>query len=328
METKNPRTGQGAGASKSTAADNEAFTEKTMNAQQRTDARKLALAIGGRWHGRYGCAPCPVCQPEKRRDQNALTLSDGCAGLLLNCKKSGCDFRDILTAAGVQPGEYRRPHLVDIIRRNADAEKQAEKRAQAARRLWAETRPIEGSPAEAYLRSRGISCDLPDTLRFHPRCYHGPTQTRLPAMVAALAGGEGFAVHRTFLRADGSDKAGLAGSDKMMLGRVYGGAVRLSNTPGRLVVAEGIESALSLMCGLLSEPLTVWAALSTSGIRSLRLPEQTGQLAIATDGDRPGREAAQTLAKRAHGQGWHVSLLDPGDGRDFNDILNEQAVAA
>jgi hypothetical protein len=291
-------------------------------------AHELTQALGGRWHGSYGCAACPVCQPDRRRDQNALTLSDGRAGLLLNCKKSGCDFRDILNASGLQPREYRKPHIVEIMRRNADAQKQAEKRVQAARRLWGETLPMAGSPAEVYLRSRGISCHMPDTIRFHPRCFHGPTQTRLPAMVAVLENGEGFAVHRTFLSDDGSGKAGLPDGDKMMLGCVCGGAVRLSETPGPLVVAEGIESALSLMSGLLSGPVTVWAALSTSGIRSLVLPEQTGQLAIASDGDCPGREASRALANKAHDLGWRVSILDPGDGRDFNDILNEQAVAA
>jgi hypothetical protein len=31
---------------------------------------------------------------------------------------------------------------------------------------------------------------------------------------------------------------------------------------------------------------------------------------------------------RAHGLGWAVSLLDPGDGLDFNDVLTGKAVAA
>lgn len=42
-----------------------------------TGARELTLALGGHWHGRYGAAPCPVCQPDRRRDQNALTLDPG-----------------------------------------------------------------------------------------------------------------------------------------------------------------------------------------------------------------------------------------------------------
>jgi hypothetical protein len=111
-------------------------------------------------------------------------------------------------------------------------------------------------------------------------------------------------------------------------GRTQGGAVRLSDGPGRLVVAEGIESALSLLCGLLDGPVTVWAGLSTSGLRGLHLPTQPGRLTVATDGDEPGREAGHALAERAHALGWHVSILDPETGADFNDILTGKAVAA
>jgi hypothetical protein len=62
-------------------------------------------------------------------------------------------------------------------------------------------------------------------------------------------GGKNFAVHRTYLRPDGSGKAGLQGGDRLMLGAVAGGAVRLSGGPARLVVAEGIETGLSLCAG-------------------------------------------------------------------------------
>ena len=293
-----------------------------------TGARELTLALGGRWHGRYGAAPCPVCQPDGRRDQNALTLSDGSAGLLLHCKRAACDFRDILAAAGVLASDYRGPDPADLAKRAAEAKAKAARRAAAAHQLWSETLPIDGTPAEAYLRRRGISCPLPDRLRFHPACWHGPSAARFPAMVALVEGGEGFAVHRTFLRPDGTGKAGLAGGDKLMLGATAGGAVRLSGGASRLAVAEGIESALSLLCGLLAGPAQVWAALSTSGLRALRLPDPIGQLVIAGDGDQPGRAAVHALANRAHALGWRVSLIDPGEGADFNDILTGKAVAA
>lgn len=293
-----------------------------------TGARELTLALGGRWHGRYGAAPCPVCQPDRRKDQNALTLFDGRSGLLLHCKRTACDFCDILAAAGVRAGDYRAPDPADLAKQTSEAKAKAARRAEAAHQLWNEAQPIDGTPAEAYLRGRGISCPLPHRLRFHPQCWHGPSGARFPAMVALVEGGEGFAVHRTFLRSDGSGKAGLAGGDKLMLGATAGGAVRLSGGAARLAVAEGLESALSLLSGLLAGPVTVWAALSTSGMRSLRLPKQIGQLVIAGDGDQPGREAAFALASRAHALGWRVALIDPGEGADFNDILTGKAVAA
>lgn len=70
-----------------------------------------------------------------------------------------------------------------------------------------------------------------------------------------------------------------------------------------------------------------WAALSTSGMRGLRLPAKPARLTIAQDGDTAGRDAAHDLAQRAHAAGWVVSILDPGNGADFNDILQERAAA-
>ena len=73
---------------------------------------------------------------------------------------------------------------------------------------------------------------------------------------------------------------------------------------------------------------TVWAAMSTAGLRGLHLPPQPGRLTIAADGDNPGRAAAQSLAERAHAMGWQVSLLPAPNGRDWNDVLTGKVVAA
>ena len=288
------------------------------------DAKHHTQTLCGKWYGRFGSAPCPVCQPEGRKGQNALTLADGTGGkLLLNCKKVGCDYRDIATAAAIIHGTYTPPDPAIIAQRAADQRKADAKRAQQAQRLWMGARPIEGTLAESYLRGRAITCHLPKTLRFDPQCWHASAK-RLPALVEGSAS---FAVHRTYLRGDGSGKANVMPS-KAMLGAVQGGAVRLSETPGPLVVAEGIETALSLSSGLLQMPTTVWAALSTSGIRGLRLPNKLGRLTIAPDGDAPGRVAAHALAERAHGIGWQVSLLPAPNGRDWNDVLTMKGDAA
>ena len=293
-----------------------------------TDARSLTMALGGRWNGRYGTAPCPVCQPERRKDQNALTLADGRDGrLLASCKKSACAFPDIIRAAGIAPGEYQPPDPTMLAQRERERQAEAQRKAEQAKRVWQEAQPIADTMAETYLRGRGITCDLPTTLRFHPECWHGPTAKRHPAMIAMVEGADGFAVHRTYLRADGGGKAGLDGGDKLMLGAVTGGAVRLTQAQGPLVVAEGIETGLSLASGLLSRPVASCAALSTSGIRGLRLPLRPGRLTIAPDGDEPGRAAAHALAERAHALGWQVSLLPAPDGRDWNDVLAGKAVA-
>jgi len=294
-----------------------------------SDAKDVTRALGGKWYRSYGAAPCPVCQPSRKKGQNALTLADGRNGrLVLDCKKGGCAFLDILAAAGLRTGDYTPPDAATLARREAEHRADAQRRASQASFLWKEAQPIAGTQAETYLRNtRGITCDLPRTLRFHGSCWHGPTAKRYPALVAAVQGADGACVHRTYLRADGLGKAALEPA-KMMLGAVAGGAVRLADGPGPLVVAEGIETALSLASGLLRGPATIWAGLSTSGIRGLRLPDLPGPLTIASDGDMAGREAANALAARAHALGWQVSLLPAPDGRDWNDILTMKGETA
>jgi hypothetical protein len=110
-----------------------------------------------------------------------------------------------------------------------------------------------------------------------------------------------------------------------MLGCTRGGAVRLSRGGESLAVAEGIETALSLLSGLLPRPAATWAAQSASGMARLSLPPDPGHLTIATDGDPAGRKAGYALAERADAQGWHVSLLPAPEGRDWNDVLQGRA---
>ena len=286
------------------------------------NARDVSKALGGRWYGQYGTAPCPICQPQGRMNQNALTLADGRdSRLLMHCKKSGCEFSNILAAAGIADGDYSPPDPATVAQRERDKRAQSKKRARQAKQCWQQAGPIEGTLGEQYLFGRGITCNLPATLRYHPSCWHASAQ-RFPAIVALIEGAQSFAVHRTYLRPDGTGKATIDPA-KAMLGGAAGGAVCLTKTQGPLVIAEGIETALSLASGLLSQPSTVWAALSTSGVRALRLPPSPAQLTIAIDSDDGGAgyAAGRDLAERAHALGWAVSLLPAPEGRDWNDAL-------
>ena len=139
-------------------------------------------------------------------------------------------------------------------------------------------------------------------------------------MLAVVEGAADFALHRTYLMPDGSGKAKVD-PPKAMLGRVSGGAVRLAKASGPLVVAEGVETALSLCCGLLNGPASVWAALSTAGLVSLRLPPEVGKLVIAADNDKAGHRAANDLATKAFRIGWEVTLSPPESDAGWNIVL-------
>ena len=288
-----------------------------------SDAERVTRELGGRWRGGSGSAPCPICQPEGRRDQAALSIRDGDHGVLLYCFKAGCDFADIARAVNL-PSETSLP---DPVAMREARKKQAEydaARLRRARDEWGRGKPITGSAAEKYLRKRGIVCPLPASLRFLPDTMHTPSGRWVCAMVADIEPTGG--VHRTYLEKGSGAK--LSGdSAKLMLGPCGGGAVRLSEGDGPLVVCEGIETGLSLFQALVDQSPRVWAALSTSGVKKLKLPEEVGDLIVAADGDAPGREAAAALAERASLIGWNVSLMDPGDGLDFNDHAQAEAAA-
>ena len=70
-----------------------------------------------------------------------------------------------------------------------------------------------------------------------------------PAMVALVTrgtDGKPIAIHRTFLKTDGSGKAPVP-RQKMMLGPCAGGAVLLAEAGERIAVGEGIETCLSVL---------------------------------------------------------------------------------
>ena len=293
--------------------------------------QQVALAGGGQIVGREGGDGGPAAHDKadhalglygveaevagERGDRGARAFERG-------------DVLDALRGLGIIEGHGTVPQTdpAELARYAAQQRAEAEKRAGQAQGVWAEAQPIGGTIAETYLRNRGITCPLPESLRFHPACWH-PTAKRLPAMVARIEGAERFAVHRTYLRPDGSGKA-EAEPAKAMLGNTAGGAVRLTEGQDALAVGEGIETALSLLCGPLTGAVAIWAALSTSGMAGLCLPPRPGKLIVATDGDAPGKAAGHYLAERATALGWAVTLFPAPDGRDWNDVLQSMKGAA
>jgi putative DNA primase/helicase len=137
------------------------------------------------------------------------------------------------------------------------------------------------------------------------------------ALVMNGADGTPVAIHRTYLARDGSGKAPID-PQKMMLGPCRGGAVRLAEPCDVLMVGEGVETCLAAMQ---ASGHPAWAALSTSGLRSLDLPTNVRDLIVLADGDESGEAAACDCALRWKRQGRRVRIARPPQGRDFNDML-------
>jgi hypothetical protein len=206
-------------------------------------------------------------------------------------------------------------------------------RTERAETIWRRGVPMPGTPAGTYLASRRIEhlIDCPD-LRFLARCPHPSGPVALLAMIAAVRDAEGrfVAVHRTFLRPDGSAKASIE-PPRASLGPVWGGTVRLAPLEevlavGELVIGEGIESSAG--AGLLMK-LPAWASLSAANLANgAALPVAIKRVVIAADNDAPdehGRRAGQNAARaawrRLRREGRHVRVALPSaEGTDFADL--------
>lgn len=95
--------------------------------------------------------------------------------------------------------------------------------------------------------------------------------------------------------------------------------MRLAPATGRLGIAEGIETALSVQQ---ETGLPMWACLSTSGLQNVVLPDTVREVVICADHDAPGLEAAHAAAERLARLGKRLKIaLPPQIGADFNDLL-------
>lgn len=273
------------------------------------EGRAIVERLGGRWGPEGGMCRCPAHDDRTP----SLSVRPGRTRLLLHCF-AGCDVPAILraleadnllerTAAGA--GQY-------------GAERSDGAHNSAALRLWREARPVAGTPAAAYLQSRGLEPASAE-LRYHRRTPHGPSPiTRFrPALIAAVRDESGLvAIHRTFID---RDWAALAALDppRCGLGRYGRGAVRLGGIGPRLGLAEGIETALSASA-LFGVPC--WATLGTERFRLVALPAEVRELLLFLDHDQGGRRA-ERLAREAFAGIERIAALYPGHpGDDWNDV--------
>jgi putative DNA primase/helicase len=286
-----------------------------------TPAETLTGRLGGRWHGSYGEALCPVHDDRSP----SLSIRNGEHAPLVKCHR-GCDRRQIVSAL------RRAGHWPDADNNLPPGESAAERRRreEETRRyllsVWRGSLPICGTPGEHYLRNRGITGALPPSLRYHPGLKHTDTGLVLPCMVAAVQAPDRSisGLHRTFLRSDGADKAPVS-RPKKMLGKVAGGAVRLAAAEGELAIGEGIETCLSFQR---ASGIATWAALSTSGMTAIVLPALlAATVYLLVDLDPAGEQAAHAAAERLAREGRAVKLARPVAGKDFNDALREAAHA-
>ena len=181
----------------------------------------------------------------------------------------------------------------------------------------------------SYLEYRGLKgSHIPASIRFIPNCKYvddNAATGHYPTMVARVDDQHGaiIGVHRIYLSPTGRKASVL--TPKKSAGRVKGGAVHLAEPTGNiLAITEGVETGLAVYQ---STGIPTWAALSTSGMESLELPNQIEAVYVFADLDKfeQGQEAAGKLAERMTAAGKRVFVVTPGGSppMDWLDVLNE-----
>ena len=251
-------------------------------------------------------------------------------GDLLDVIRESCgliEFRDVADEARrflampqpqtQDPGEQRQP---------AGARGSPE----AARRLFAMSRPVAGTLAERYLAGRGILLTARErALRFHPGCYYrdlvtGETRP-LPALIAAVTNLDGriTGLQRTWLDPGGDGKAHVD-DPRRSLGHLLGNGIWLGLDPCApvpvMAAGEGFETMASLRTVMPALPVA--AATSANHLAGLTFPPGCRRLYIAADADAAGRHGIERLSQRAGEAGIATFVLRPQLG-DFNDDLRQ-----
>lgn len=215
---------------------------------------------------------------------------------------------------------------------------------------WDASIPIEGTPAEAYLKRRvpGLEIKfLSKYFRYHPNLEHtqlvplekGKTKkvkTRHPALLNMVVTETGIPVtiHRTYLSLDGY-KANLPKGEIKKLMSTHktfdGFGIHLNagkTKSDEVIVCEGIETGLALLMAT-NNSKEVWAMMFCNNLAKAVIPKRFKTGIIASDHDlfnerlgvRPGEHNAEILATRLKAEGLNVILRKPKDEKvDYCDL--------
>lgn len=204
------------------------------------------------------------------------------------------------------------------------------KRIDSALGIWREAVPIKGTPAEAYLASRGIDLGrLPDgldgALRWHSACpWEGGRHGAMIGLLTDAITCEPKAIHRTAITAQAT-KIG-----KKILAPSSGCVIRLwpdETVTTSLVLGEGVETVLAAATRLDHRGtmlIPAWAACSAGTMAKFPVLPGIEVLNLLVDHDVNG--AGQRAALECAGR-WTmadrevVRLMPDNPGEDFNDIV-------
>lgn len=356
----------------------EAWIERARRADLFQVLDRVAGHHAVKRRGRRGVGPCPVCGGRDRFSIDLAKASFYCRGtaktggdvIAMVQHLTGANFLGACEEITGEPmprrspgNDVRRADAKLIEQRRLDGEAEAQRRAREqmdfrareiarAHSIWHEGIAIAGTPAEAYLRGRGVAAPPGARLRYHAGLkywHHIAGEWRVvhrgPAMLARIDDGAHKFVgcHCTWLDLRTSKgKAEIVDPDsgeilvaKKVRGSQKGGHIHLGGEPAnavQLVTGEGIETTLAVreamrqgdrdLAGLL-----FWAAINLGNIGgraagtvphpTLRRTDVRGRVRrVFVPGPRPDLDDDEAVLMPPE-QITRVTLLGDGDSDRF-----------
>ncbi len=320
--------------------------------------------------GRKGSL-CVNVEGHRRNSFKNFETGEGGDLIALVQDEKRCDFKEALDTLAPYSHGHARSELdaylggksinrdsvhdrsLEDKRREKDAlmaKKAAEEKAQKVadiKELLEKSVPIEGSPAELYLRNeRNIQGELPDSLRYIPPrtefTYNGElkdTKTGAMVSIAKTAEGDTKAIQLTYITTDGERMTYHNGDKftKTTYGSVTGAYVTLQegskNSP--FIMAEGVETALSVKeAGVQGK---VVCSLGITNYKNVIEDQKNVIIAADWDGskDKPTYIAAEKAKTQIEDNGGKAQIILPVESpeqnsvkADFNDVLQEKGLAS
>lgn len=196
-----------------------------------------------------------------------------------------------------------------------------------ARRQWKGASPIEGTPAQTYLRARGITYSPPDTAaRFGVVPVWVDLETKRkgperPALICGAADATGaiVGVQRIFFLND-DPTLGRADKPKRSLGTIKGSVMRLAPAAETVILPEAPEDGFSIAQERPDHP--VWVPFGTSMMPAVPFPEIVRHVIIAGQNNTASRRAVEKSAIALIDSGLEVTRAWPArEYDDWNDQL-------
>lgn len=266
--------------------------------------------------------PCPLCGGRDRyrfddKEGKGTYYCNSCGpgdGMDLAIKYTGREFKDLAIEIDNMVGnievcvpEQKMPIFTKKIRARLEP--------------WSKSQDVI-----EYLKHRGLSPTSKLLCVRGMEYFHDGEMTgRYDAMVMPflIPSGHISTYHVTYL--DGGRKADVPNPKKVLktLRPMNGGAIRLTDVFTHMGIAEGIETALSI---IKITRMPCWAAFSADAMAKFQPPEGIESVTVYADNDcdkeYTGQVAAYTLASNLKRKGYGADVIVPPYYGDFADAEN------